>query len=303
MSAVECNNPMNELAFFGALELGAIYGIVAFGVFLTFRVLNFPDLSVESTFPLGGAVAAACIVTGMDAWSAIALATLGGAVAGMLTAFLAVHCGILHLLAGILTMMAGYSINLRIMGRPNISLLGEESIFSPLENSALELIYSKPLLLSLLALLLVLLLMRMLLSEAGLAMRAAGTNTKMLQALGGNPGVYVYMGLMLSNGLVALGGALFTQANGFADVSTGVGTIIFGLAAVILGETVFRSRRMWALLLACLGGSVLYRLAVALALEYDGWGLQASDLNLVTAFLVTLALVAPRLRAAMHKKS
>ncbi len=294
---------MSGFAFFGALEIGVIYGIVALGVFLTFRVLDFPDLTVESSFPLGGAIAAACIVFAKtDAWTAGALAAAGGAAAGIVTAFLAVHCGILHLLAGILTMLAGYSINLRVMGRPNISLLGEKTVFSPLEDLPLNPIYAKPLFLTALAFLLIILLSRLLLSETGLAMRAAGGNPKMLRAQGGAPGFFVYLGLAASNALVALGGALFAQTAGFADVSAGVGTIIFGLAAVILGETLIRGRRIWLMLAACFLGSVIYRLAVALALGNDGFGLKASDLNLVTSVLVALALVAPKLRARFFRK-
>lgn len=292
---------MNAIAFFGALELGMIYGVVAFGVFLTFRVLEFPDLTVEGSFPLGGAVAAAAIVGGSDVWTASVLATLGGAMTGIVTAFLAVNCGILHLLASILTMIAAFSVNLRIMGRPNISLLGEPTVFSPLEALPLEMVHAKPLFLAAAAFVIIVILTRLLLSEAGLAMRAAGGNPAMLRAAGGDPGGYVYLGLAASNGLVALGGALFAQASGFADVTTGVGTIIFGLAAVILGETLIRGDKIWVMLLACLVGAVVYRLAVALALSYD-FGLQASDLNLVTAVLVALALVAPKLQAKLRAR-
>lgn len=291
---------MSEIAFFGALGLGIIYGVVAFGVFFTFRVLNFPDLSVESTFPLGGAIAAASIASGMDPWLASALAAAGGAAGGIVTAFLAVNCGILNLLAGILTMIAGFSINLRIMGRPNISMLGETTVFSPLQDMD-DVLYIRPALMAAGACLLLVLLARLLLSEAGLAMRAAGANSAMLRAQGGNPGSYIYLGLAVSNALVALGGALFAQYAGFADVTTGVGTIIFGLAAVILGETLIRGRRIWIMLMACLIGAVLYRLAVAAALSYD-FGLKASDLNLVTAVLVALALVAPGLRAKLRRR-
>ena len=291
---------MSGIAFFGALELGVIYGIVAFGVFLTFRVLDFPDLTVESSFPMGGAIVAACIVSGINPWAASVLAAGGGALMGMTTAFLSVHCGILHLLAGILTMIAGFSINLRIMGRPNISLLGEETVFSPLEHLPAELFYTRPLFLAAASFLLIVLLARMLLSEAGLATRAAGSNPKMLRAAGGNPGVYVYLGLAVSNALVAFGGALFAQAAGFADVTTGVGTIIFGLAAVILGETLIRGDALWRMLAGCLLGAIVYRLAVATALSYD-IGLKASDLNLVTAILVALALVAPKIRAWLRR--
>ena len=291
---------MSGIAFFGALELGVIYGIVAFGVFLTFRVLDFPDLTVESSFPMGGAIVAACIVSGINPGAASVVAAGGGALMGMTTAFLSVHCGILHLLAGILTMIAGFSINLRIMGRPNISLLGEETVFSPLEHLPAELFYTRPLFLAAASFLLIVLLARILLSEAGLATRAAGSNPKMLRAAGGNPGVYVYLGLAVSNALVAFGGALFAQAAGFADVTTGVGTIIFGLAAVILGETLIRGDALWRMLAGCLLGAIVYRLAVATALSYD-IGLKASDLNLVTAILVALALVAPKIRAWLRR--
>ena len=245
---------MSSIAFFGAVELGLIYGIVAVGVFLTFRILDFPDLTVESTFPLGGAVAAVAILAGIDPWSALLLAFLAGSMAGLITAFLSVHCGILNLLAGILTMIAGFSINIRIMGRPNLSLLGEDSIFS-----FLDAFFMQSVLVAVLSFMVIILLSRFLHSEVGLALRATGQNRRMLLAQGGNPGAYVYYGLMLSNGLVALGGALFTQSNSFSDVTSGIGTIVYGLAAVILGETLFRTRRIFLLLLACLIGSVVYR--------------------------------------------
>ena len=293
---------MSAVAFFGALEIGLIYGVVALGVYLTFRSLDFPDLTVEGTFPMGGAVAAAGIVSGMDPWSATVLAFAVGGSAGLVTAFLAVKCGVLHLLAGILVMFAAFSVNIRIMGRPNISLLGEDTVFAPLDNLALDSIYARPLLCGVMALILLALMTRFLLSEFGLATRATGANARMTRAQGGSPGFYVFCGLALSNGLVALGGALFAQSGGFADVTSGVGTIVVGLAAVILGETLFRSRRIWVILLSCVLGSVIYRLAVALALSSGVFGLRASDLNLVTAALVALALVAPQLRALILRR-
>ena len=291
---------MSAIAFLGALEMGIIYGIVAFGVFITYRMLDFPDLSVEGTFPMGGAVAAAAVLAGIDPWTATLLAFIGGGLAGMLTALLSVHCGILNLLAGILTMIATYSINIRIMGRPNLSLLGEENIFGVLDG-ALSAPVAQPLLVGMMAVALLALLTWFLSSEAGLALRATGQNPRMLRAQGGNPAVYIYCGVVLSNALVALGGALFTHANGFADVTTGIGTIVFGLAAVILGETLLPGRRLWVMLLACLVGSLVYRLFVALILSSGMFGLRASDLNLITAALVILALVAPQLRR-WHKQ-
>ena len=293
---------MSAVAFFGALEIGLIYGVVALGVYLTFRSLDFPDLTVEGTFPMGGAVAAAGIVSGMDPWSATVLAFAAGGAAGLITAFLSVKCGVLHLLAGILVMFAAFSVNIRIMGRPNISLLGEDTVFSPLDNLAMDSIHARPLLCALIVCILLALMTRFLLSEFGLATRATGANPRMTRAQGGSPGFYVFCGLALSNGLVALGGALFAQSGGFADVTSGVGTIIVGLAAVILGETLFRSQRIWVILLSCVLGSVIYRLVVALALSSGIFGLRASDLNLVTAALVALALVAPRLQTMIVGK-
>ncbi|MCH9757674.1 MAG: ABC transporter permease [Proteobacteria bacterium] len=287
---------MSSIAFFGAIEIGLIYGIVAFGVFITYRMLDFPDLSVESTFPLGGAIAAALVLSGWDPWTATAIAFIGGGIAGMLTAFLSVHCGILNLLAGILTMIAGYSINIRIMGRPNISLLGEANFFAPFTDSGISSFYAQPLVIGVICLLLMALLVWFLLSEVGLALRATGQNPRMLRAQGGNTVAYVYCGVIVSNALVALGGALFTHANGFADVTSGIGTIVFGLAAVILGKTILPGEKIWVMLLACLVGAVLYRLFVALILSSGVFGFYASDLNLMTALLVILALVAPTLR-------
>ena len=185
------------------------------------------------------------------------------------------------------------------MGRPNLSLLGEDTIFSVANVGGFSEIIFKPLLLAVLVFLLAVFLTRFLLSETGLAMRATGINVRMVRAQGGNPDFYFYFGLGLSNALVALGGALFSQSARFADVTTGVGTIIFGLAAVILGQALLRGSAIWVVLLACLLGSILYRLAIAFALSVGIFGLQASDLNLVTAVLVALALIVPKLRARL----
>lgn len=296
---------MSLFAFLGALELGLIYGLVALGVFLTFRILDFPDLTVDGGFPLGGAVAGVIVVGGglgaAGPWIALLAAFAAGAAAGLVTAFLAVRFKILHLLASILTMIAAYSINLRIMGRPNLPLLGEDTVLSetaPLFDAfGLPADIGRVLLAGVFALIAASLLIRLLGSDFGLAMRAAGQNARFLAANGGHVALYVYVGLALSNGLVAVGGALFAQFNGFADVSAGVGTIVVGLAAVILGETLFGKQPIWRVALACVAGSVLYRIAMAFALNVDALGLRASDLNLVTAVIVALALIAPQLRA------
>jgi putative ABC transport system permease protein len=287
---------VSQIAFLGALELGLIYGLVALGVFLSFRVLSFPDLTVDGSFPLGAAVAASAIVAGLDPYLGTLLALVAGALAGLVTAVLNVRFGILHLLASILTMIALFSINLRVMGRPNIALLTEETVLTPLAPLGIWLPVLKVLVVGFVALVAALLLIRFLASDYGLAMRATGANPRMARAQGVETGSAILVGMALSNALVALAGALFAQTAGFADISIGTGTIVVGLAAVIVGETLLPARHIAIVVLACLFGSILYRLAVALALNSDVLGLTASDLNLVTAVLVGIALILPSAR-------
>jgi putative tryptophan/tyrosine transport system permease protein len=287
---------MSQIAFLGALELGLIYGLVALGVFLSFRVLSFPDLTVDGSFPLGAAVAASAIVAGLDPYLATLMALVAGALAGLVTAVLNVRFGILHLLASILTMIALFSVNLRIMGRPNIALLTEETVLTPLAPLGIWTPFLKVLVVGIVALVAALLLIRFLASDYGLAMRATGANPRMARAQGVETSRAILVGMALSNALVALAGALFAQTAGFADISIGTGTIVVGLAAVIVGETLLPARHIAIVVLACLLGSILYRLAVALALNSDVLGLTASDLNLVTAVLVGIALILPSAR-------
>jgi putative ABC transport system permease protein len=287
---------LNQVALFGAVEIGLVYGLVALGVFLSFRVLNFPDLTVDGSFPLGAAVAASAIVAGVNPYLATLLAILAGALAGLLTATLNVRFHILHLLASILTMIALFSINLRIMGRPNIALLGEPTMLTPLAGLGVRSMLLGPLFVGAIVAIVVLALARFLASDYGLAMRASGANPRMARAQGIATGQTICVGMAISNAMVALAGALFAQTNGFADITIGTGTIVVGLAAVIVGETLVPARRIWVAVVACVVGSILYRLAVALALNAHFLGLQASDLNLVTAILVGLALVLPGAR-------
>ncbi|MFO1036025.1 MAG: ABC transporter permease [Geminicoccaceae bacterium] len=289
---------MSLVAFLGAVELGFIYALVALAVFLSFRVLDFPDLTVDGSFPLGAAVAATAIVGGVNPYLATAMAIVAGAMAGLVTAILNVRFKILGLLASILTMIALYSINLRIMGKPNVALLTEPTVFTPFE-PLLRGMWLRPLFAGIVAVAAVLLLGRFLSSAAGLAMRAVGVNRRMAEAQGIDLGRTTAAGMALSNGLVGLAGALFAQANGFADVTIGTGTIVVGLASVIVGETILTGRSIYLLVTACLLGSLLYRFAIALALEADFLGLQASDLNLITAVLVGLALILPGARARL----
>lgn len=290
---------MNLIAFLGAVEIGLVFGLVGLGVFLSFRVLNFPDLTVDGSFPLGAAVAASLIVSGVDPYLATVIAIACGCFAGLVTAFLNIRFGILHLLASILTMTALYSINLRIMGRPNVAIISEPTVLTPFEDLGLAMVYVKPLLAGVIAIAAVVFVARFLLSEYGLAMRATGANPRMARAQGVETQQATYIGMAMSNGLVALAGALFAQMNGFADVTLGTGTIVVGLAAVIVGEALFGTRSVLIWAIGCVAGSVIYRLAIALALNSDALGLQASDLNLVTAILVTVALILPGLRNSL----
>lgn len=287
---------MSSIAFLGAIELGLIYALVGLGVYLSFRVLDFPDLTVDGSFPLGAAVTAVLLVADVNPWLATGVGMLAGAVAGFVTAFVSVRFGVLHLLASILTMIALFSVNLRIMGRPNVALLTEETVLTPWLGSALPDEYVRPLFLAAVVFLAVVLVALFLRSEVGLAMRATGANPRMARAQGVRTGVQIVVGVMVSNALVGLAGALFAQTNGFADVTSGVGTIVVGLAAVIIGETLVPGRRIVWALVGCIIGAVIYRLAVQTALSIDFLGLQASDLNLATALLVLVALILPKLR-------
>ena len=287
---------MNIVAFSGALEFGFLYGLVALGVYLSFRVLDFPDLTVDGSFPLGGAVAAVLIVKGVPPLIATLIAAGAGAIAGLCTATLNVKFKILNLLASILTMIALYSINLRIMGRPNLPLLGQPTLFQSI-NDVLKSwpepipIFGNTLILAVIVFITKLIVDLFLQSEIGLAMRATGANPAMARAQGISSNVMVMLGMAMANGLVAFAGALFAQLNGGADVSMGIGTIIFGLAAVIGGETLFNRLSVVQATIGAIVGSVLYRIVIAIALQADVLGIQSQDLNLVTAVLVTIALV------------
>ncbi|MEM1241624.1 MAG: ABC transporter permease [Cyanobacteria bacterium P01_H01_bin.26] len=280
---------MSFVAFLGAIETGLLYGFLSLGVYLSFRVLKFPDLTVDGSFPLGAAVVATLITQGVNPWIATAVAMVAGALAGLCTAFLSVRFNILNLLASILTMIALYSINLRIMGRPNVPLLNQATLFDGLVTVLpIWVILLVGLGLAKLAI------DFFLTSDLGLAMRATGLNPTMAKAQGIYTDRLILLGMAMSNALAALAGALFAQVNGFADVALGVGTVVVGLATVILGEAIFPSRTVRWATLAVILGCLIYRLVIALALNADFLGLRAQDLNLVTALIVVLALVLPQ---------
>jgi len=292
---------MSLIASLGAIEIGLIFGLVALGVYLSFRVINFPDLTVDGSFPLGGAVAAALIVAGIDPFAATAAAIVAGAAAGALTAWLNVRLRIMQLLASILVMIALYSINLRIMGKPNVALINDPTVFTLFDFGGLPEYMLKPLVLLIIVIVAKLLIDLFFASETGLAMRATGGNPRMARAQGISTDRQTIVGLALSNALVALAGALFVQSQGGADISMGIGTIVIGLAAVIIGETLLPARSLVITTAACIVGALLYRFFIALALNSDFIGLQAQDLNLVTALLVAFALLVPAYKRRLSR--
>lgn len=293
---------MTWYAFYGALEQGFVYGLMVLGVYLTFRVLEFPDLTVDGSLPLGAAVSSVAITGGLSPILSLAMATGAGFVAGMVTGILNTKFKILHLLASILTMIALYSINIRIMGRPNIALLGQPTVVDSWntwwQGVGLPAQLGSSALFGLVALAAVLLLIWFLKTELGQCLLATGDNPQMITSQGVDTHRIIIFGVGLSNAMVALSGALVSQNQGAADVNMGVGTIVAGLASVIVGETVFGQRTVVRHVIAALLGSVLYRLAIALALslKLGRFSFTPSDLNLITAILVVIALVSPQIK-------
>lgn len=290
---------MSWIAFFGALESGLIYALMALGVLISFRILDFPDLTADGSFPLGGAVAGLAIVAGVNPWLACVFGMMAGAMAGVVTAWLNVKLGILHLLAGILVMTALYSVNLRIMGAPNLSLLGEPTVFTPFIEGNNG-VWVRVVVAGIVVLVAKLLLDWFFSTETGLAMRATGSNVKMAQAQGINTPWMIVLGMAISNGLIALSGALFVQTQGSADVSIGIGTIVIGLAAVIIGETVLTAKKIFWITFSVIVGAVIYKLFIQVALSSQllrGIGFGPQDLNLVTSLLVVIALMLPKFRS------
>lgn len=296
----------------GALTLGLILSLLAIGVLISFRILSFRDLTVDGSITLGGAVAATLIVQGVNPWVATVMAVLCGALAGAATGVLAMQFRINGLLAGILVMTALYSVNLRVMGKSNLPLMDQTTLFSGVQSLAdvdhrVSLgpwsVAAQDLWIIVLVLMLIvaaaLVTTAFFRTHFGLALRATGDNPDMIRALGVDVGWMTTFGLSLANGLVAGSGALLVQYQGFADVQMGIGMVVWGLASVIIGESLVNSRLVGLLLTGAVMGSVLFRLLVAIALR---WGLNPNDLKLVTAVFVFIALIFPDLLAATRKR-
>lgn len=272
---------MNLAQIIGALEIGLVYSLVSIAVFITFKIIDFPDLTVDGSFTLGAAVSAAMITTRYSPFEATIMSIFAGGIAGIITGYLHVRWKILGLLAGILTMTGLYSVNLRIMQKPNIAIINESTIFIA-DNIIIAMLVT--------VVVIILLLARFFASEFGLAIRAVGINEKVSMAYGINVGMMKITALSISNGIVAFGGSLFAQSQGFADISIGAGTVIIGLASVIIGDAILRPKKIFIALFACVIGSILYRVVIAFALNAGDIGLEASDLNLITAMIVALTM-------------
>lgn len=278
---------------------GLAYGLVAIGVYITFRVLAFPDLTVDGSFPLGGAVAAILIINGINPWLATIAALGAGMCAGLITSLLNTKLRINALLAGILMMVGLYSVNLMIMGRANIPLLREVTVFDQAvqffgtsTGTTFSIIFMVVLVAIILAFL-----NWFLRTDIGLALRATGNNEQMVRGLGGDTNLTTILGVSISNGLVALAGALIAQNQGFTDVGMGLGMIVLGLASVIIGEGIFRPRGITSILLAVVGGAFAYRLFLGIALRL---GLPPTNLKLITALLVVAVLAIPFIRKKLR---
>jgi putative ABC transport system permease protein len=292
----------------GSLTIGFILSLLALGVHISFYIFDFPDITAEGSITLGAAVTAVLLVRGWQPLLATPVAFLAGAVAGAVTGILAMKFSINKLLAGIMTMTALYSVNLRIMGRSNVPLMNEKTLVSEVEVLSRRVLGASsvsilrwevsardlgqlvlcPLVIALVALILYFFFR----TNVGTAMRGTGDNAQMVRAQGVDDAMMIILGLAVSNGLIALSGALLAQYQGFADVQMGIGMVVWGLASVIIGEAMVGTRELGYTIVGAVMGSVLFRLLVAIALR---WGVNPNDLKLITATFVFLALVSPKL--------
>lgn len=281
-----------------AIGQGLLWATLGIGLFLTFRILDFPDMTVEGTFPLGAATGVTLIAQGMNLLLASLIAALAGALAGLVTGLLYTKGRVPILLAGILTMTAIYSVNLRIMGQANRSLLGVTTIFSGMGLNKLSANMSAVLVGMIVIAIITGMIAIFLQTELGQAFIVTGDNETMARSLGINTDRMTILGLMLSNALIAFGGSLVAQNNGFADVNMGIGIIVVALASIIIGEVTYGGElSLTNRLVTIIIGSILYRFVLVIVLAI---GFSANDLNLFSAVILGLALISPQLRRSLH---
>lgn len=289
---------MSLFQLIGTFELGLIYALVGMGAYLSFRTLNFPDMTVDGSYVLGASVYAACVsLLKIHPLASTFAAVFAGAFAGLLTAFLATRLKMLNLLAGIITMTALYSINIRIMGKSNLPLFNDPTIFSLWFGSVHKFVP-----LALIVFIVVYGLHLFLKTQLGLSLRATGNNPRMARAQGIDDKKMTTIGLCLSNAVVSLAGALYAQYSGYSDVTIGVGTVIVGLAALIIGEALFKHQKVYQALLACVFGAIIFYAVTAFALSFGDFGLQTTDQKLVTAIFMALAAALPKIKSYFAPK-
>ncbi len=281
----------------GAVALGLLWAVMTIGVYITYRILDIADLTVEGSITLGASVSASMIAGGANPGLATLCALAAGFAAGLATGLLHTKLRIPALLAGILTMIALYSVNLRVLGKANVSLLRMRTVYSPLEALGLEKNMAVVILGLGLVLLIILILYWFFGTEIGNAIRATGNNPSMVRAQGVNTDSMKILGLVLSNGLVALSGAMIAQSQNFADVQMGTGSIVIGLASLIIGEVLFGRRNFFSRLFSLILGAVTYRVIIAMVLKL---GMPTNDLKLFTALTVALALSLPMFQGYLN---
>ncbi|NRB10628.1 MAG: hypothetical protein HRU35_03305 [Rickettsiaceae bacterium] len=277
---------INEIMM--SLEIGIIYGIVVIGIYLTFRVIGFQDLTCDGSFVFGAVVSALLVKGGYNPAISLLMALLAGSLAGFITGIINTYLKISELLSGILVAFMFYSINLRIMnGVPNIALIDVDTIFTNITTLKI---------LGILIFIICILISFIFFTDFGLALRAIGQNKRLARNGGVNVKAMIIIGFSLSNGLIALGGGIYSQYKGFVDVGQGLGTIISGLAALIIGEQLFTYRSIMFKLINCLLGSIIYRLFISFALHSDVIGLETQDLNLITGLMIISVMYISRRR-------
>ncbi len=285
--------------FLNAVSQGLLWSILAMGVYITYRILDFADLTTEGSFPLGAAVAAMLIIKGTNPFVATFASFIIGLVAGLVTGLLNTKLKIPGLLSGILVMTGLYSVNLRIMGKANLPLLKQPTIITTVTDMGISNSNAIMLVGIVSVVIIILLLVLLFATEFGFALRATGNNPKMISALGVNTDIMIIIGLMISNGLISLSGGIIAQYNGYADAGMGTGTIVIGLASVIIGEVIFGKTSIFRSLISVVLGSILYRIIIAFVLEN---GLQPTDLKLISSIVLAICLFLPVVKEKMFAK-